>query len=36
VVKQMFTSEARGYNWNLGKLDIGITVLPYTKLLAAF
>jgi len=36
VIKQMFTSEARGYNWNLGKLDIGITVLPYTKLLAAF
>ena len=36
VVKQMFTSEARGYNWNIGKLDIGITVLPYPKLLAAF
>jgi len=36
VVKQVFTSELRGYNWNIGKLDIGITVLPYTKLLAAF
>jgi branched-chain amino acid transport system permease protein len=36
VAKQMFTSEARGYYWNIGKLDIGITVLPYPKLLAAF
>lgn len=36
VAKQMFTSEARGYNWAIGKVDIGITVLPYTKLLAAF
>ena len=34
VVKQIFTSEARGYNWGLGKLDLGFTVLPYTKLLA--
>ena len=34
VVKQLFTSEARGYNWDLGKLDLGFTVLPYTKLLA--
>jgi len=36
VAKQMFTSEARGFNWDIGKLDIGITVLPYTKLMAAF
>jgi branched-chain amino acid transport system permease protein len=36
IAKQMFTSEARGYNWDIGKLDIGITVLPYTKLIAAF
>ena len=35
VVKQMFTSEARGFNWDIGKIDIGITVLPYTKLVAA-
>lgn len=34
VTKQIFTSEARGYNWALGKLDLGFTVLPYTKLLA--
>lgn len=34
VVKQIFTSEARGYNWGLGKLDLGFTVLPYSKLLA--
>ena len=34
VVKQLFTSEARGYNWDLGKLQLGFTVLPYTKLLA--
>ena len=35
VVKQIFTSEARGFNWDIGKLDLGITVLPYTKLLAS-
>ena len=34
VVKLIFTSEARGYNWGLGKLDLGFTVLPYSKLLA--
>ncbi len=34
VAKQVFTSEARGYNWSIGKLDLGFTVLPYTKLLA--
>ncbi len=34
VAKQIFTSEARGYNWAIGKLDLGFTVLPYTKLLA--
>lgn len=36
VTKQIFTSEARGYNWALGSLDLGFTVLPYTKLLAFF
>jgi branched-chain amino acid transport system permease protein len=35
VTKQIFTSEARGYNWDIGKLDLGFTVLPYTKILAA-
>jgi len=35
VVKQLFTSEARGFNWDIGKLDLGITVLPYTKILAS-
>ncbi|MBN2721171.1 MAG: branched-chain amino acid ABC transporter permease [Proteobacteria bacterium] len=35
VVKQIFTSEARGYNWDLGKLDLGFTVLPFTKILAS-
>ncbi len=34
VTRQIFTSEARGYNWDIGKLDLGFTVLPYTKLLA--
>ena len=35
VTRQVFTSEWRGYNWALGKVDIGITVIPYTKMLAA-
>jgi len=35
VAKQMFTSEARGFNWALGKIDLGFTVIPYTKLIAA-
>jgi branched-chain amino acid transport system permease protein len=35
VTRQVFTSEWRGYNWALGKIDIGITVIPYTKMLAA-
>jgi branched-chain amino acid transport system permease protein len=35
VVKQIFTSEARGFNWDIGKLDLGITVLPYTKIIAS-
>jgi branched-chain amino acid transport system permease protein len=34
TMKQIFTSESWGYNWSLGKLDLGITVLPYTKILA--
>jgi len=35
VAKQIFTSEARGYNWDIGKLDLGFTVLPWTKILAS-
>ncbi len=36
VAKQLFTSEARGFYWNLGKLDLGVTVLPYSKIIAFF
>jgi branched-chain amino acid transport system permease protein len=36
TVKLIFGSEFRGYNWAVGKLDLGITVLPYSKLLACF
>lgn len=34
VCKLLFTSEARGYHWDLDKLDLGFTVLPYSKLIA--
>lgn len=34
AVKQIFGSEFRGYNWSAGKLDLGLTVLPVTKLYA--
>jgi branched-chain amino acid transport system permease protein len=34
TVKQVFGSEFRGYNWFVGKLDLGVTVLPMTKLYA--
>jgi branched-chain amino acid transport system permease protein len=34
VVKLIFGSEFRGYNWAVGKMDLGITVLPYSKLYA--
>ncbi|GAB4363351.1 MAG: branched-chain amino acid ABC transporter permease [Deltaproteobacteria bacterium] len=34
LVKFLFTSDFRGFNWDLGKLDLGFTVLPYTKLVA--
>ncbi len=36
VIKLIFGSEFRGYNWVLGKIDIPFTVLPYTKLVAFF
>lgn len=28
-------SESRGFNWQLGGLDLGVTVLPWTKIIAA-
>lgn len=34
TVKQVFGSEFRGYNWPVGKLDLGLTVLPMSKLYA--
>ncbi len=34
VVKLLFGSEYRGYNWAVGKIDLGITVLPMSKLYA--
>ena len=35
LVKLIFGSEFRGYNWVVGKLSLGITVLPMSKLYAA-
>jgi branched-chain amino acid transport system permease protein len=34
LVKLVFGSEFRGYNWEVGKIDLGITVLPMAKLYA--
>ncbi|MCF8104906.1 MAG: branched-chain amino acid ABC transporter permease [Desulfohalobiaceae bacterium] len=34
VVKLVFGSEFRGYNWDLGKVDMGLTVLPLSKIFA--
>jgi branched-chain amino acid transport system permease protein len=34
VIKLIFGSEFRGYNWPVGKIDLGLTVLPMTKLYA--
>ncbi|MBW2064149.1 MAG: branched-chain amino acid ABC transporter permease [Deltaproteobacteria bacterium] len=34
IVKLVFGSEFRGYNWNVGKIDLGVTVLPMSKLYA--
>lgn len=34
VIRLMFGSEFRGYNWVLGKIKVPFTVLPYTKLVA--
>jgi branched-chain amino acid transport system permease protein len=35
AVRHGFGSEFRGYNWDIGKLDVGVTVLPWTKTIAA-
>jgi branched-chain amino acid transport system permease protein len=34
IVKLVFGSEFRGYNWVVGKINLGVTVLPMTKLYA--
>lgn len=34
AVKLIFTSDFRGFNWDLGKIDMGFTMLPYTKVVA--
>lgn len=34
LIKLIFGSEFRGYNWVVGKIDIGITVFPMAKLYA--
>ncbi|MEE9611835.1 MAG: branched-chain amino acid ABC transporter permease [Desulfatiglandales bacterium] len=34
IVKLRFGSEFRGYTWALGKINLGVTVLPLTKLYA--
>ncbi len=35
TVKLTFGSEFRGYNWVVGKIDLGVTVLPLGKLYAS-
>jgi len=34
AIKQIFGSEFRGYNWAVGKISLGVTVLPMSKLYA--
>jgi branched-chain amino acid transport system permease protein len=34
TIKFIFGSEFRGYNWVVGKINLGITVLPITKIYA--
>lgn len=33
-IKFLFTSDFRGFNWDMGKIDMGFTVLPYAKVAA--
>ena len=35
VIKLIFGSEFRGYNWVVGKISLGVTVLPMSKIYAA-
>jgi branched-chain amino acid transport system permease protein len=34
IVKLLFGSEFRGYNWSVGKIGLGVTVLPVSKIIA--
>jgi branched-chain amino acid transport system permease protein len=34
IIKVSFGSEFRGYNWAVGKISLGVTVLPWSKLIA--
>ena len=34
IIKLIFGSEFRGYNWAVGKINLGVTVLPMSKLYA--
>jgi branched-chain amino acid transport system permease protein len=34
VARLIFGSEWRGYTWDMGKIDLGITVIPMTKIYA--
>jgi branched-chain amino acid transport system permease protein len=34
VVRLIFGSEFRGYNWSVGKVSLGVTVLPVSKIVA--
>ncbi|MBI2908026.1 MAG: branched-chain amino acid ABC transporter permease [Chloroflexi bacterium] len=34
VVRVLFGAEWRGYTWDIGSIDLGITVMPVTKILA--
>jgi branched-chain amino acid transport system permease protein len=36
VIKLIFGSEFRGYNWVVGKISLGVTVMPMSKIYAAF
>ena len=35
LVKFLFTSDYRGFSWDLGKIEMGFTVLPNVKLVAS-
>ncbi|MBW2056896.1 MAG: branched-chain amino acid ABC transporter permease [Deltaproteobacteria bacterium] len=35
IVKLIFGSEFRGYNWVTGRIDLGVTILPVSKIYAS-